>query len=1077
YDTLELVFVADGQTFTVQVDPRRGGGGRLYTSAGGVLQEVGLLGGFSAQGAAVELRLPRLAFTGYETPLMLDRMRFMSGTCCGADWIARHEFLLNLSVPEAPGVDARAVTRLAFPAGAPTFTISGPVGGGVGRWQATGRTNQTSFAPGENLSLELVVTMQAPSLAVFAPDLRLGMELWLEPVIGPGGAQTVADRATGNGWSGLLTASGLAVENVAGSALLGDATAQGMVVDDATGALTFVLQWDLPLPDGLPAGLYVPALRGYAALPGLASTWDESGVLGSGPGAGITEARLPLVLQVGEVAARRLLVSLFNEHPANGVTGLLPEQDAGQVALSGRVSFPAQEYILPRTDAATGEPIAYPLEPYLPAMLSNSYAEAVAPLLPLSFETGTLTVAVTQPDGMVDSLGTALLVQNRLSTAEVNETAHLSPTGPINVYRLTTRDPAFMAYSFTQDGRHEIRVEVTVRDMQGHTYTGGGTYVVWIAETLSLLPGVLPGTPFEVGDTFAPALTVLPAFPADVTLRVQHYPLDGSEPVSYGVEGRASEYGHFFAADSPAWMFETPGEYVVDYTASYTDSLGRLWLGSVRGAGVVASPDASLVARGGRGLANVPVAATNGDRLAWYALGHLLPDVTQTYPAARLHWPYHAGDVLWATDGRLNIQPAARASDTVGDYAVWLVEHLPGWRADDGLAVRDLANEDEVPLVTVGAEAGIGPALAVDDILSQATAYLSAVRPDGPVRQLVLGDETASLIDPGWSLNDPYNLRRGAGINGSQPGDYTFLFSGLVVHNRALDLHEASIYGALAVTIRQDDTRGDRVYPPGGSAASGPDGGALLTIADTTYPAFFVPTSFQPGQVFMVGDVLAVAGQVAPTLSAWVEVDVETPSGIVLPVIGRANAVGYFYDPVQRLPLNEAGIWRVHVRVSVDGLTSAGPTSAPYPVGGVPGAAGDVFELYVLPPDAEPLALTAPLEADQTFSPAVPFNLTANVPAGWSEVQLARTVAMPGFVLNRTVEPLHAANFTYTFSPGTLNQTFNNLDVTVTGTQIPASADLVRLVIVLAGTGADGQPAMQVRVLTIFGSRLVTLTS
>jgi hypothetical protein len=1083
YVRLEVALELDGRQFVVQIDPRRGGGGRLAEiAADGTAQDLGPLGGLSAQvteaGGAIELRFPRLAFTGWTAPVTVQTLRFVAPISDQPDAAADRQLDLFLLADERDQIDVQIVpSHRRMPAGATLFTLSGAVGGGSGTWQGYGRISDLAVQPGDELEVELTVIMQAPAMpgagqAQLDAGLRLGAMLTLEPVA-VNGAQTVADRATGNGWSGILTPTGLPVENVAGGLELGDATARNLAIEGDT--LSFVLQWSLPVDESIPAGIYTPSLTGYAALAGLYNTWEDSGILGDGPGVGIPQTRLPLTLQVGEAAAQnRLVWTLFQDDPASsGARGVLAAEDAGTVALSSRVGFGGGAYVLPRVNPVDGEPIAYPLEPYIPAMLGNSFFDTVAPLVPFDFESGDLTVSVALPDGSVDDLGTVPLVQNMLSTDSRIESQAVGATSPVDVYRLTTLDPRLMAYTFQQDGLHTITLTGTIRDIWGNTYTGGGTYTVWLAEPFQMLPGVLPGTPFEVGDAYMPSLTVVPGFPADVALDLQVFPLDGSAPVQYTVSGQANAHGYFQPdlAD-PVWRFDTPGEYVVDITASYTDPDGRFWMSSVRGAGVIASPEHTLVARGGRGLANQPT----DDRLAWYALDHALPEALQLNPDARMRWPYHSGDVLWARDQQGGLQAGLRVSDLTGAYAAWMVDRLPRWQADDGLTVRELANEEELPLITLGApDVTYGPALAPDAIVNHAYAYHSAVRAGVALRQFVLGDETPGLIKPGWDFDDPFNYQPGRGINGDLPGDYTFLFGGVVIRNPELDLNEAAIYGSVALVIDPEGQEGSRVYPPLRGEAFGPDGGPLLTVDGDPLTMFFVSTGFQPGQVFTEGDVLRLAGQMAPALPGIVEADVTTPSGRILPIIGRANAVGYFFDPDQYIALSESGIWQIRLRVSYDGLTSAGQVYPPYPEGGVIGARDYTFAIYVLPQGADVVTLSSPQIADAYIPTALPFNLTAEVPPEWDDVQLNSTVLMNGIILDSGVQPALGDIFAYNYDPRRLNQVFPNLDLTIQDTFTPYSTDAVRITLVLSGLDENGDPVMAARTLVLFGDRLLTL--
>ncbi|MFC1960301.1 hypothetical protein ACFLYO_06295 [Chloroflexota bacterium] len=1072
YSWLEVDLLIEDSHFRVRLDPRRGNGGRFYEVApDGLTQDRGPLAGFSAQavqpGGAIELRLPLVSFTGFGGPVTVQAVRFVRSD----EDLFLADLLLN--VAERDEIDRlNAVPPLELSTAAIPFTLAGPVGGGSGLWEAVAQINQVNFAPGEEFLLEMQVTIQAPEMIGTGADLQLGAVLQLEPVT-VNGSQTVADRATGNGWSGILTPAGMAVENVPGGLLLGDATAQQVVVAD--GVITFKLQWTVPIGAELPSGLYTPSLMGYVTVPGLYNTWQASGLLGSGPGLGIPQTRLPLVLNIGaDSVENRLALALFEDDPAgSGARGILPVEDRGVVALANRVAYGNDVYVLPRLNPVNGEPFTYPLEPYLPAWLGNSYTQMVAPLVPLAFAEAELTVTVTDPDGVRQALGTVPLRQNTLSSATRIESFALGTTSPLDIYRLTTLEPELLNTSFAQDGRHEIEISAVVHDIWGNAYQGGGTYEVWLAESFQMLPGVLPGTPFEVGDIYHPALTLVPAFPADITTRLTVFPLDGGEPLVQELTGTANEHGYFLPeGGGEPWVMDTPGEYVVDTVATYTDSLDRLWVGSVRGAGVIASPDSVLTARGGRDLSQVNF----DDHLAWYNLNQLAPGLLRAAPEAALRWPYHSGDVLWVRDRLSRVWAGQRLTDVVGDLSDWLTAALPGWSADDGLSIHALANLDELPVMVAGTpHQVVDPGLAVPAIPHEAYAYLSAVRPGLAVRQLVMGGEEPGLYISGWAFDDPYNHQRGMGLNGDLPGDYAFLFGGAIVRNEDLDLREAAIYGAVLLVTDQEDGRGDRVFPPFQGAADGPDGGPLLTVRGAELEMFFASTGFQPGQVFTVGDTLALGGQVAPAVGAWVQADVITPSGLVLPIGGATNAVGYYYDPGQHVTLFEPGIWRIRLRTGSAALTSAGRAREPFPTGGVIGAEDTEFTIYVLPEDELIIELENPRTGDGFMPVALPFNVTVAVPPEWADVQLNYTVLMNGMILDRGVQPALGDIYAYNYDPRHLHDVFPNLDITVQNTQIPYSIDAVRLSFVLSGTGEDGEPVLAGRTLTLFGDRLITL--
>ena len=132
YGRLELSFEVEGRAFTVTLDPLRADGGRVAEGS----SDRGPLAGISAQATALELRLPRLAFTGAPTPITLRGLRFLP-PCCATP--APEPAQLDLPIPERDEVDRGGVTALAMPSDAEVFSLSGPVGGRqrpVGRHRA-----------------------------------------------------------------------------------------------------------------------------------------------------------------------------------------------------------------------------------------------------------------------------------------------------------------------------------------------------------------------------------------------------------------------------------------------------------------------------------------------------------------------------------------------------------------------------------------------------------------------------------------------------------------------------------------------------------------------------------------------------------------------------------------------------------------------------------------------------------------------------------------------------------------------------------------------------------------------------
>ena len=174
-------------------------------------------------------------------------------------------------------------------------------------------------------------------------------------------------------------------------------------------------------------------------------------------------------------------------------------------------------------------------------------------------------------------------------------------------------DPSFN-YEFLAYGRYVVQMEGWVQDATGITYSGGGSYDVYVAETLKLDLGTFLNTPFEEGDTMSPVVHTRPGVPADVTVDFKLFPNSSTRGViSKTITGRANRYGYFHpGAAAKQLSISSPGEYVVDVTASYTDGDGVLWMGSTRGASVVETPNTTLVAHGKRGIATAGVDIKGG---------------------------------------------------------------------------------------------------------------------------------------------------------------------------------------------------------------------------------------------------------------------------------------------------------------------------------------------------------------------------------------------------------------------------------------------------------------------------------
>ncbi|MBE0690245.1 MAG: hypothetical protein IH587_09020, partial [Anaerolineae bacterium] len=304
------------------------------------------------------------------------------------------------------------------------FTSAGSLGQGADRWTAEGRANQLAFETGDPnpLRIELNVTVPRPGPDVDLSTFRIIGQLELTPVVVRQNqeAHAVGARFTNNGWSSLLTPSGLAIDDVGIGRTLGEIAVSAAEIAPVLDGLSFRLVFERQIPSDLPAGIYVPSLRilvrtGDATPEPL----ETSTIFGQGDGySGTAQTRLPLVINVGNMTEISLPWALLMNIPSDGSRGVLPA-GTNEYALSNRVHFNSPSYIVPLN--ADGAPAVYSLEPHLLMQLPNAYDLSAPPLIPLLFPGGRLSVAVEAPDGSVFAPGNLPVLQNQLSSPALDE--------------------------------------------------------------------------------------------------------------------------------------------------------------------------------------------------------------------------------------------------------------------------------------------------------------------------------------------------------------------------------------------------------------------------------------------------------------------------------------------------------------------------------------------------------------------------------------------------------------------------------------------------------------------------------
>ncbi|MBK8024670.1 MAG: hypothetical protein IPK19_25410 [Chloroflexi bacterium] len=1006
----------------------------------------------SVMQGALEMRIP-LHFTERADVVTLNDVRWLdeTGTLTTVDAVGQ---LLN-PIAEQDGI-VRAESALS--AGDPSFAVGGtPVldeGDEPAAWLAHGRMSSAAIEAGEIWKTEIDVTLAGVDPPA---DARILTELLLlpiaqlrdDPVVASNEAiaTAISTASTNNGWSHRLTPSGLPIDGQ--STLIAFDTSEALASDIVRReeVTLFPLDFSAAIPRGLPAGLYVPVLHGRILSFEGEQRWDQ-------PDA-VLLTRLPVVLSVGGIDQARLPMALFVDDASDGSRGVLPIGE--EAALSNRVRTNSATLILPPyTNTVPRQAISYALEPYLPNLMPNSVDQNSTPLIPFALPGGGWTGSVRHPSGRVDNLGTAPFQQNRLSTPQVDETALFGEASPVDMFRLTTLEPRFTEYTFDEYGEYRITLNASLQDVWGNTYTGGGEYSVLVAEQFDMTPGALPGTPFTVGDAVNAGLRVAPAFPADVSVTIRFYPLDGSPVVEQRLTGRSNRSGHFFPREAPM-TFEQPGEYVIDYEARYRAADGSLWAGSLRSAGVVAPRVSALQARGQRGALVVTDGTAAGYEPAWFDLARYAEANELDADELLLPFPYNSGDVAWLPDGvDGDMRPGLTLFDHDGSYTAAL----------RGLAsVGDLGDPAQVEQQIARQEMPIVP--------DTSYAYISAVRPNATVRQFisVSGREPLGTLETDWHNDDPLNRQIGAGIDGVLPDDLILLFGGVIVRTPGGEPAAAG-YASAAVVIDPDSDPGERIYPPGRGRDGGGDGGALLIYRDIEYDAVIVPTGLQPGDVLDAGDAFGFTGQVVPTLPMVVRVTYTRPSGQTFTIESQASPFGYFYHPADQQIANEPGVWSAQVDLIYEGRTSVGMIAQPGLRGGIAGLTDGRFDFYVLPPNSEPLPWNSAL-TDSVIAIGLPYNFNFTLPEGWTDIKATFTMTTPGYVLQSEALRVNGRSFSYQYAAPALGRDISILE-TETRTGGNWVSDVRTLTFVASGRNENGELILRTRTFTLLHDRLVT---
>ena len=438
-------------------------------------------------------------------------------------------------------------------------------------WTFHGSIPTDTLTPGNPLRIRGTLRIDSPALQG-AGALQVNTALRLRPLSDPEGASLLQAKSL---TSILLTPTGLPIERepMWWVTDLGHHQDHALIKTAASRAEAEI-DLTLPLPSDLPAGYYNPTLEFNS--PDMPSETPLSHQVFPHPFQEPRVVDLPII-KVGNPPSPRLDWVLLLDTRSNGSRGVVAMEDADRFGVAQRILTPSETFVVPRLSAASGQPLSYRLEPFVPTLSLFNITSGMpnSSRIPFRFPSGSLTVTIRQPDGTETVLGPAPFVQSRSKGLTDEEGILLSSGGGhlIDAYQLSTMDPRFEVV-FAQDGLHVITVEGTIDDIWGNTWTGGGTYEVHVGRVLALDTAVLPGMHFEVGDGFNPGLVVSPPLTAEVEVRLQHIPHSDIDQLQERViRGRTNRFGYFQPAGNSV-IFEQPGEYRVDITARGEDTEG-----------------------------------------------------------------------------------------------------------------------------------------------------------------------------------------------------------------------------------------------------------------------------------------------------------------------------------------------------------------------------------------------------------------------------------------------------------------------------------------------------------------------
>ncbi|MDA8617201.1 hypothetical protein N9M23_02880 [Gammaproteobacteria bacterium] len=775
------------------------------------------------------------------------------------------------------------------------------------------------------------------------------------------------------------------------------------------------------------------------------------------PGTSVLDGRIG-EFEIGGTSESKIDIALLVNEYSNGSRGVVPENRVGEFGISPGIITNTHKFIIDGSMPGRKEAASYNLEPFIPLVSWTIKGHQVPLPIKFKFPSGRLEMAVVTPSGVTSSVGPM-----PFRGTYMNEPFILGDTGggiasPQQYMKLTTLTDEF-DFNFTEYGEYKISLSGTVLDLDGREYSLNGDFNILRAEPLDLEYGVMPGTPYEIGDHFSPQLIIQPGVPAKVEITVTHYP--NSDPTlveTTKFSGFANRFGYYDGGNQE-YQFDKPGEYRVDVLASHQDKDSVVWAASRTWGGIVESQETELEMRGVKGT------ESGTAYRQWFVFDSRPLGLGEMN--THMGPPYQTGDVSWMLAEELDRSNTAMTAfytifDKSGEFKDRVSSRLSSY------SPLDLDNTGMPFVSTTNLKTALGstinPFFELDNSDDHwAYYYNAAERPGISAREHIGQLQTRNNY---WRFTDTYNHQLGNGFQGDNPNDFKFIFGGGVYRIPKTNENHYLAYGSLWVHLPMDDETGGRIMPPFQGASGGPTGGPLLTLLGKEVDIFFHPMGVRPGSILEVGDTAAFSGQIAPTLPSEVSIRVTTPSNETKIIEGTASKIGYFYEPNTNFLITEPGIYDVDITVTHKGMTSSGFVEPPYPVGGILGEDVHSYQFYAVTRESAEAELAVPLPLELPDSTALNFSFKSIATS--NDQRMYQTTVMPGYVLSQT----ESKSLSYSYNAKELNLNFPNLDVDVNG--VPRSnVDTITYSFVFETQDQKGQPKYEAQQIVLQGDEIM----